>query len=151
MSDPLFIHDCPRCQFLTHHHGHDLYVCAPGAGSVPEVVARYGSDPQESFFAPANVSALLDVATGIALSRELIRFGPLGVIEAAESLLPPPPVDELAHILGPNVEAPDTVTPLAQLEKEYQDRADAIVPVAAVEVLDEELRLADETPADKAD
>jgi hypothetical protein len=46
---PMWEHDCEHCTFLGTFDNHDLYFCAqciPG-DTIPTVIARYGSNPQD--------------------------------------------------------------------------------------------------------
>jgi hypothetical protein len=45
MKNPKFLHDYACCTFLGHENDHDLYFCEQG--TIPTVIARYGSEGPE--------------------------------------------------------------------------------------------------------
>ena len=139
---PQFSHDCELCKFLGHHDGHDLYVCSIPTHQRPTVIARFGNDPLDYVQGPVGRARILDDATGLALGLGFIEFRFDGQMVPTDKL-GTPPVDELTTLLGPYVEPVEPLPTLAQLEQQYQDRADAIVPVEQP-VLDEDLRVVQE-------
>ena len=44
---PKFQHDCEKCRFLGHFHGHDIYICKATELSYSNILARYGNDGPE--------------------------------------------------------------------------------------------------------
>ena len=58
---PVYSHDCPKCKFLGHHAGHDLYICLTRDDTDnfgKSVIARKSSE--EGDYASSPVGILVD-------------------------------------------------------------------------------------------